>query len=81
MHFMIMLFTLNSDATTALSNMGPFYVLWFQFRGVIVKPSEYNPALRWLINTNPSRMTIEVLLTEFLAGKTFVCEETAQGAR
>ena len=80
MHAVVLVFTLNAKSTElALSAMGPFYILWFQFRGVIVKPSDYNPALRWLINVNPSRMTIEVLLTEFLAGKTFVCEEDAQG--
>ena len=74
LHSMILFFTLSAPTVDeAMGHMGLFYLFWWQFRGFFVKPSAYNPLLRWVLEINPSRVAFEFLSTKFLANTSFPC--------
>ena len=74
LHSIVLMFTLSAASTDeAMGFAGMFYLFWWQFRGWFVAPSGYNPALRWLIELNPSHLAFQAILYNALSGEEFAC--------
>ena len=74
LHSIVLMFSLTArtiDEATGFAGM--FYLFWWQFRGWFVAPSSYNPALRWIIELNPSHFIFQAITVKQFTGERFAC--------